>query len=290
MNLFALTQEPARRILRIPLAQNIQTEVEALFRHQEQDFTASVEEEHAFDGKYKPDEGECLVITDFDDIDNIHEAIAHPLGIPEISPDPAEFATVKALFSGYRSDTGERIALIQSFDRRKIISSAGISIFHSANVYKKVDGVGLTLDNRLAAMLVGSSLKFFSFHLLRQVFDLSAYYVEATTTDLQAFAQINTVHFANAQAFVDTADSWIRRKVTLISQSQILDNVDPATIQRVARTFGIDVQTVNVGGQDAIAMPAGKADLKKILRFLDEDYYQSALQSRNFVTNSKRPA
>ena len=37
-------------------------------------------------------------------------------------------------------------------------------------------------------------------------------------------------------------------------------------------------------------MPAGKADLKKILRFLDEDYYQSTLQSRNFVTNSKRPA
>lgn len=46
----------------------------------------------------------------------------------------------------------------------------------------------------------------------------------------------------------------------------------------------------SVGGQDAIAMPAGKADLKKILRFLDEDYYQSTLQSRNFVTNSKRPA
>lgn len=109
-------------------------------------------------------------------------------------------------------------------------------------------------------------------------------------TDLQAFAQINTVHFANAQAFVDGADSWIRRKVTLISQSQILDKVDPATIQGVARTFGINVQTVSIGGQDAIAMPAGKADLKKILRFLDEDYYQSALQSRNFVTNSKRPA
>lgn len=290
MNLFALSEEPARRILRIPLAQNIQTEVEALFRQQEQEFRHSVDEEHAFDGKYKPDDGECLVISDFDDIDNIHGAIAHPLGIPEISPDPAEFATIKALFSGYQTDTGERVALIQGFDRRKIISSAGISIFHSANVYRKVDGVGLTLDSRLAAILAGNSLKFFSFHFLRQVFDLSAYYVEATTADLQAFAQLNSVHFTDAKAFVDTADAWIRRKVTLISQSQILDKVDPATIQRVARTFGIDLQTVPFGGHEAIVMPAGKADLKKVLRFLDEDYYQSALQSRNFVTNSKRPA
>lgn len=290
MNLFALTQEPARRVLRIPLAQNIQNEVEALFRQQERDFTGSVEVEHAFDGKYKPDAGECLVIADYDDIENIHEAIEHPLGIPVISPDPAEFATVRALFAGYRSDAGERIALIQGFDRRKIISAAGISLFHSANVYRKVDGVGLTLDTRLAAMLVGTGLKFFSFHVLRQVFDLSAYYVEATTTDLQAFAATAGVHFADPQAFVTDADSWIRRKVTLISQSQILDNVDAETIQRVARTFGIEVRTVEIDGRQAIAMPGTKAELKKILRFLDEDYYQSALQSRNFVTNSKRPA
>ncbi|AIQ92411.1 protein of unassigned function [Methylobacterium oryzae CBMB20] len=40
------------------------------------------------------------------------------------------------------------------------------------------------LNRIFGAAIIGSSLKFFSFHLLRQIFDLSAYYVEATTTDL----------------------------------------------------------------------------------------------------------
>lgn len=73
-----------------------------------------------------------------------------------------------------------RVALIQSFNRRRIISPTGFTLLHSADTYRKVDGVGLTLDNRLAAMLVGTRVKFLSFHALRQVFDLSAYFAEAT--------------------------------------------------------------------------------------------------------------
>ena len=48
---------------------------------------ASGQEEIEFDGKYKPDENECLVIKSYDDIDNIHEAVGNPLAVPEISAD-----------------------------------------------------------------------------------------------------------------------------------------------------------------------------------------------------------
>jgi len=290
MNLFALTQGPDRRILRIPLSGDVQSEVAALFRRQEEDFIAGSEEEHAFDGKYTPDTGECLVIADYADGNSIHEAIAHPLGIPEIPPDPAAFDTVKALFAGYLSEAAKAVALIQSFNRRRIISPTGFSLLHSADTYRKVDGVGLTLDDRLAAMLVGTSLKFGSFHVMRQVFDLSAYFAEATNADLHAFARSEGIYVVDEEAFMEMADSWVRKKITLIGKGRTLDNVDPATIQRVAETFGIEIQTVDVGGRPSIAMPGNKAELKKVLRFLDEDYYQSVLQSRNFVTNSKRPA
>jgi hypothetical protein len=290
MNLLALTRDPARRIVRLPLAQNVQAEVERVFKAQEEDFRGTIEQEHEFDGKYKPDEGECLFIKDYDDIDNIHEAIADPLIVPTIRPELDEFAGVKALFVGYKAPTGERVALIQSFDRRKIISPAGMSIFHSADVYKKVDGVGLTLDSKLATILTEDVLKFFSFHVVRQIFDLSQYFVEATNTDLEEFAKCESIHIGDQVAFISVADSWIRRKVTLVTQGQILEKIDVATIKKAALVFNIDLQTTNVNGKECIVLPANKAELKKILRFLDEDYYQSSLLSINYLTNSKRPA
>jgi hypothetical protein len=290
MNLFALTRDPARPILRIPLSRDVQTEVEALFRQQEADFGASRTEELEFDGNYKPDDEECLVIRAFDGAAAIHDAVEAPLAVPEIQADASDFATVTALVMGYRSVQGERIALLQAFDRRKIISSAGISLFHSGNVYRKVDGVGLTLDARLSAVLVEGDLKFFSFHVLRRMVEVSRHYVAATNADLQAFARIPAIHVADEDAFVAMADTAIRRKVTVIRESGILDGYAPDVIRGAALSFGIDIQVAAVGGRDVIVLPGTKADLKKVLKFLDEDYYQSTLQSINYVTNSKRPA
>ncbi|KZC01150.1 hypothetical protein AU375_02620 [Methylobacterium radiotolerans] len=289
MNLFALTQGPDRRILRIPLSRHVQAEVETLFRRQAGEFATATREEHLFDGSYTPDEGECLVIAGYADVNNLHDAIEHPLGIPEIPPDPAAFDTVKALFAGYRSEDGERVALIQSFNRRRIISPTGFTLLHAADTYRRVDGVGLTLDDRLAGMLVGTRLKFLSFHAMRQVLDLSAYFAEATVPELRAFARTAGIHVADEEAFVAMADSWVRKKVTLIGRNGILEAVSSAEIRGAALEFGIEVQTVQANGREAVSLPASKAELKALLKFLDEDYYRSPLQGRNYVTNSKRP-
>lgn len=289
MNLFALTQGPNRRIMRIPLSRHIQDEVGTLFRRQEADFAAATGEEHVFDGAYTPDEGECLVIADYADVDNLHEAVEHPLGIPEIPPDPAAFDAVRALFAGYRTDGGERVVLIQSFNRRRVISPTGFTLLHSADTYRRVDEVGLTLDDRLAAMLVGTSLRFLSFHAIRQVLDLSAYFAEATVPELRAFARTDGIHVADEEAFVAMADTWVQKKVTLIGRNGILAAVSSAEIQRAAGEFGIEVRTVQANGREAVTLPGVKAELKALLKFLDEDYYRSPLQGRTYVTNSKRP-
>jgi hypothetical protein len=211
LNLFALTNDDSGRILRFPLSQDVQLEIVSTFKEQEATFNSIAQQESVFDGKYKPDDGECLIITDYDDIDDLHGAIASPLSVPEITPDPTEFSTIKALFTGYVDAEGAKIALIQSFDRRKIISTSGLSIFHSANVYKRVDGVGITLDTRLSSTLSGTTLKFLSFHVARQIFDLSQYYIEATDTDINEFAAISRIQIDDIHPFISVADSWVRR-------------------------------------------------------------------------------
>lgn len=289
-NLFALTDDPANRRLRFSLSQDVQSDLTDLLQKQELHFNDNGQEEILFDGKYKPDPGEVLVIGGFDDIDGLADAIVNPLSIPEVQPTPEAFEKIKALFSGHVDQNGIATVIIQHFDKKRVISTNGLSIFHASSVYKKIEGVGLTIDSKLTAILRDSSIKFHSFHLLRQIFDVSEYYKEATDGDIQQFANMNCVKVSDSSKLVTISDTWVRRKLWLISQSQILEKVPVSDIKAVAAEFQIILNTVVDGGVEKIVIPDEKKQLKTILRFLDEDYYKSPLLANYYLANSKRPA
>ncbi|AKH39464.1 hypothetical protein AAW31_04840 [Nitrosomonas communis] len=161
-------------------------------------------------------------------------------------------------------------------------------MFHSLNVYRKIEGIGLTIDNKLTAIIRNGALKFHSFHLLRQIFDVSEYYKEATDVDIQQFANMACVSVTNTANLVSISDTWIRRKLWLISQSQILQKVPVYDIKAVAAEFNISLDTKMENGSEKIEIPDTKKELKTLLRFLDEDYYKSPLLQNRYLTNSKR--
>lgn len=84
------------------------------------------------------------------------------------------------------------------------------------------------------------------------------------------------------------SDSWVRRKISLVQQSGILSNVPLNEMKAVAAEFNIPFDTIEEKSEEVIKIPEKKSDLKKLLRFLDEDYYKSPLSKTNFITNSKR--
>lgn len=287
LSLFALTSDPAKRIVKFNLSNDVQVDLTEYLEDQESSFDLQ-QDEIVFDGKYKPDAGEVLCIENYDDIDNLESAIRNPTSLDLVDPSEDSFHDIKALFSGYILATGEVKVLLQNFDRRKIISTNGLSIFHSANVYKKIEGIGLTIDHKLTATLEEGKLKFFSFHNARQIFDLSEYYKEATDDDVIEFSNMGLIKSADNSQLLEMSDSWVRRKISLIQQSGILQNVPINEMKAVATEFSIPFITVTENGYELIKIPDNKSDLKKLLRFLDEDYYKSPLSKKNFITNSKR--
>lgn len=290
LNLFALTNDPAKRVVRFKLTAEIQTEFSDLLIDQSHTFDAVIEQEVEFDGNYKPDTGEALFIQNYDDIDSLEDSIKNPLGVEEVTPNNLFFTSIKALFSGYENDDGTIKILIQYFDKRKIISTNGLSIFHSGDVYKKIEGIGISIDTKLSATLIEGKLIFHSFHLLRQIFDLSQYYKEATNDDITEFSALDNIKVEDDKHLVSISDSWIRRKISLIQQSEILSTVPINQMKAVALEFNIPFKTVMEGEIEMIQLPNEKAALKTLLRFLDEDYYRSPLSNTNFITNSKRQA
>ncbi|WP_028113390.1 Kiwa anti-phage protein KwaB-like domain-containing protein [Ferrimonas kyonanensis] len=287
LNLFALTSDPSKRIVKFELSSDVQNDLTTYIKSQEATFDQH-EEEIEFDGKYKPDEGEVLFIDGYDDIDDLSSAVENPLSAEVVDPTEDFFSEIKALFTGYTTDCGDVKILLQNFDRRRIISTNGLSIFHSSNVYKKIEGIGLTIDHKLTATLENGKLKFFSFHNTRQMFDLSEYYKVATDDDVTEFAALDIIKSENTDELIEMSDSWVRRKISLIQQSGILQNVPINEMKAVAIEFNIPFLTEIDGAEEVIKLPDNKSDLKKLLRFLDEDYYKSPLSNTAFVTNSKR--
>ena len=288
LNLFALTSEPSKRIVKFELSSEVQNDLTTYLKSQEECFEKYAQEEIEFDGKYKPDDGEILCINNYDDIDDLALSIVNPLSIEKVDPTEDFFGEIKALFTGYVQEYSGVKILLQNFDRRRIISTNGLSIFHSANVYKKIEGIGLTVDHKITATLESGKLRFFSFHNTRQMFDLSEYYKIATDEDVLEFAGLDMVKATNTDQLVEMSDSWVRRKISLIQQSGILQSVPINEMKAVATEFNIPFVTEAQGTDEVILIPDNKSEFKKLLRFLDEDYYKSPLSKMNFVTNSKR--
>jgi hypothetical protein len=268
------------------LTQGLQEEVETVFSDQHDAFNNGIVTIVPFDGRYRPEEGELLAINDFDDIDCLANAVANPLTIEQFDPQAHSLESVKALFTGGNSDGTPRV-LIQLFESRRLIATKGLAFFFSGNTFQKMSDAGLTMDTRLLAVLEGRTLKFQSFHFLRRVFDLSEHFNEATADEVTAFATHEKLFIADIPAFTAVASALIRKKITLIRQSGVLDNFTTEQIVAAAHNFNVLVQTSPDG---RIVLPINSTELRRLLRFLDEDYYESPLTQTHFVSNSKRVA
>ena len=293
LNLYALTNNPSKKMVKFSLSAEVQREISESLLNQHEVFFSDVEI-IPFDGKYRPEDGELLVIEGFDDIDQLSRAIKFPLSIEPITPTEDSMKEIKALFSGFETEDGNVVILIQNFDKRKIISTNGFCIYHSGDVYKKIEGIAITIDVKLTATIKDNNLYFKNFHNTRQVFDLSGYYKEATNDDIISFAKNAILKVDSIDSLIAISDSWMRKKISLVQQSNILSIVPINEIKAIAAEFNIELGTVVevIDGKECekITFPTEKVDIKKLLRFLDEDYYKSPLSNNSFISNSKRLA
>lgn len=286
MNLFALTSVAGARIIRFPLTQDLQAEVQAVFAAQLATFLQGIDTVVPFDGRYRPEEGELLSIANFADIDGLADVAANPLRVEQYDPAAHSLESVKALFTAHEENGVSRI-LIQLFETRRLIAAKGLAFFYSGNTFQKMSDAGLTMDTKLLAILENGMLKFQSFHYLRRVFELSEYFNEATADEITAFASHEKLEVANLAEFVAGASTPVRKKIALIRQSGILEKFTTEQIVAAAQNFNVVINTSHDG---KITLPTNSTELRRLLRFLDEDYYKSPLSQTHYISNSKRVA
>lgn len=294
MELFAITDsEIPTRIIKIDIDAPAQTVVENLFRTQRSEFINEDIEEIEFCASYNVQDGEIFSINPFDDEIGIINAIERPDAVPVWDPDDVSVHYFKALFTGEPASNGNPTQVwLQCFDRRQIINNEK-SFFQvvtqPGNRFSVSTRPGFSLSDRLTAILVGDKLLFKSFFMLRRFFNMEEYFNEATREDLDNFIGNDIFHMENAEDFMMFADSAIKKKVSLIISSGILNDQPIENLIECAQKIGYQLGITNVNGDNKITMPNSKREVKQLLYFLDQGYFNSIITNELMLTNSKRP-
>ena len=294
MELFAITDsEIPTRIIKIDIDAPAQTVVENLFRTQRSEFINEDIEEIEFCASYNVQDGEIFSINPFDDEIGIINAIERPDAVPVWDPDDVSVHYFKALFTGEPASNGNPTQVwLQCFDRRQIINNEK-SFFQvvtqPGNRFSESTRPGFSLSDRLTAILVGDKLLFKSFFMLRRFFNMEEYFNEATREDLDNFIGNDIFHVENAEDFMMFADSAIKKKVSLIISSGILNDQPIENLIECAQKIGYQLGITNVNGDNKITMPNSKREVKQLLYFLDQGYFNSIITNELMLTNSKRP-
>lgn len=241
----------------------------------------------SFDGSYKPHNDEFLAIENFQLSDAIKDVIRDPLGVPAYQKENGEFYDIKAVFVGKRieMDDTERFEVVfQRFRKEQYISTSWVNLFFTNETFRREKNFGISISDSADCYYTEGELQFSSFYFARQIFDLSEYYRSATDQEVQAFTTSDKLSFEDTETFNNSANTWIRRKIAMINDSDVLVDYKASEIKKLAKDAGITLVVEN----KKVVIPNDKEQIKVILGFLDEEAYKGPFSRNTFLANSKR--
>jgi len=286
MNPILITKDEESPFLRLDLDQAAASGARDLFLAAAESFARGVEEVVEFDPGYKLNDDECFEIHDFPISEDLIGFCRQPLSADRVNS--ADFAELPINgIVGYDFSAGQRKLYFQNFDSRRVLIPGrrfAILPMADASTFKQLTKPVLLLDANITAVWDNGTLRFKSFHLAKQLFDLSAYFTEATDEQIGQFVAHNRLKCADSGRFVATCNTWSRTKIALILRGGILDRTTGDVIRGAAASVEYDVQMDG----DRIVLPEEKAALRSLLQFLDEDIYRGPISQRRLLSSGKR--
>ncbi|MCM1494825.1 MAG: DUF4868 domain-containing protein [Bacteroides sp.] len=237
----------------------------------------------AFDGKYTPDEDEVLYIENFEMGEAVLRAIKNPLDVSPFYPSQEQPERIKAIFVGEQDKKQARIAF-QKFKKEQYIATKGIHLFFNKQTFVEEKRFGISVSENVDCVYEGERLKFYSYYIARQLFDLKDYYRSATDGEVKSFTELSNIQFADVEMFRKQADSRVRKRVASIIDSEILLKYSSKDIRKIGKSTGVEINIK----KDKIIIPKEKSQMKVVLGFLDEGVYKGVFSKETFMTNSKR--
>jgi hypothetical protein len=291
---FVVTRKPSLELdlQRIVVTSSLQTSLSTLYSEQSQEFTAADVHKRPFHGTYKPGKEEVVTINPFPLPALLERAAKNPQEFTEIQmPFTENGPTVKAILGvDDGASSGTKRFFFQHFDKTHILRPKRTFLFRSGMFHELTDP-GVTVADRLTAVIVGPELIFRSFQRTNQFLDLTSFFKEATDGEIKMLLGHDCFHKNDSDAIVAACKPSMKKKFSAILHSKVLDHpkATPDRIRNGAKKFGLVLQVKVVSGDRKLVFPDEASERMKLLQYLAEELYFSDLTEQPFETNSHRP-
>lgn len=286
MDFFAIVGGVNQSVYRLDVERNTQEKLEEHFVRQSLKITSPTLTAIPFTREnFNPDETEVLEIQPFDLPALIFDTINNAVGAATLPSNSLLLADVYCVF-GY--DIVLDKIIFQVIQKSQRLGNKTINIVLGRDGFTELSDPGLIISDSCHAVYENGCLKFKSIWWLKQVFDITSYYRVATEADVDAFASIGSVKIENLDNLKRKAGQWARTRIAYILDSGVLTKFPPTDLVAKAASFGLVLQTVNDAGVDKILIPDDSKDLRNILKFLEEEYYEGPITGVAYETNNKR--
>ena len=275
----------APTLLKVPVDRGMQqaltVHVETLRSGYRNDDTAVID----YDPGYRPESGELFKAKTFKLPAELAALASSAPTLRALTDDDLERGEARALVGvGHGASTRDTVLVFQSIDSRQVLRRSRLAFVMSGNVFRRLEGAGMVIRDVLDAVFEGGNLYFTSEHVVRRFLDLTGLFEEATKDEVHAFVGHKLFAVDDPAAVVELADQWVLRKVKMLASSGVLDSLGAKKVSERAKRFGLDFAVK----KSQLNRPRDRKTLKLLLKFLDEDYFQSDLTDAQFVVNSKR--
>lgn len=136
----------------------------------------------------------------------------------------------------------------------------------------------------ISAIFNEEKLFFKSYTNANKIFSLSEFYQAATDADIDKFSKDKSIEM-DVEWFKQNSNSTIRKQITLIQKSKVLQNVNVSKIKKGATDFGLEIKVT----KGKLSFPNDVKVCKDILAYLNENLYVSPITGNKLRTNSHRP-
>ncbi len=290
-NFFVLTKMENDIVYRLSLDNSLQTQLVELFNEQYANFKAKYVTETEIDFTKNWSESlaieQSFIVDKFEDINGIAKSTTQPNAYEILELD--DITKIKAIYTGIEKNN-QIIILIQSFNRNRAITKKKFAIFKTAETFDRLKEDVIVLDTKLAGTLTVNKdnpnigkLKFHSFAKIRQLFDMSEHYKEASEEQLQSFLNHSFFDITNSLTFEKVNTDWVKKRVGVILQDNLLQNISIEKIAEAAKRRNIEINLNN----GKIALPDDKTEFKNFLKLLTEDYFDGDFSGNTYSANSK---
>jgi len=276
------------RVLHIPMKRGLQDDLAEDWGEQLDEFVEDVDEIE-FNPAYTPEEGERFVISDYvldGPFANLDSGTI--VNRPPLMQAAEHFEKIRSIVGFCRRD-GSELVLFQNFTKSRVVRPGGFLLMRG-DTFSEMDSPGFQLDRRLAAVYYPQEEKllFSSFRIANTFLGLQNFYRDATEQEITEILDHAIFALEDEAAISQLTGQWFAKRFALLRDSGVLDDYTPSDLQVIAGEYGIEIETTDVNGDEQIIFPANKHEAKTLLKFLNQQVFQSAITKEFKETNSYR--